>query len=299
MGVADMACASSLSRRQFLTRTAVAGVGLTALTLRGRRAFAQKSAFPKAVIWSMLPEGLPDGEKIKLAKDCGFDGIEMPPIAADDHAKELAGLAKEHGIRMHSIIYGGWEAPMSHPDPAKIDQGKAGIENALRLAKILGADNILLVPAVVNAEVRYVEAYERSQKNIKSLLPLAKELNVVIAVEEVWNEFLLSPLEFAKYVDEFNDPIVRAYFDVGNVVAFGYPQDWIRTLGKRIVKVHLKDFKKKEREWVNLGDGSVNWPEVRKAFGEVGYKGFCTAELGAGDEAYLKDLAGRIDRLLP
>ena len=199
---------------------------------------------------------------------------------------------------MHSVIFGGWEAPMSHPDPAKIDEGKAGIENALRLAKILGADNILLVPAVVNAEVRYIEAYERSQKNIKSLLPLARELNVIIAVEEVWNEFLLSPLEFAKYIDEFNDPLVQAYFDVGNIVAFGYPQDWIRTLGKRIVKVHLKDFKKNEREWVNLGDGSVNWPEVRKAFAEIGFNGFCTAELTSGDEAYHKDLAGRIDRLL-
>lgn len=289
----------AVSRRTFLSNAAMTAAGLTILSMPSRSASAQtKSAFPKAVIWGMLPKELSDEDKIKLAKSCGFDGIEMPPLPPDDHAKELAGLAKKHGVKMHSVIYGGWQAPMSHPDPAKIDQGKAEIENALRLAKILGADNILLVPAVVNEEVRYVEAYERSQKNIKTLLPLAKELNVTIAIEEVWNEFLLSPIEFAKYVDEFNDPIVQAYFDVGNVVAFGYPQDWIRTLGKRIVKVHLKDFKKKEREWVNLGDGSVNWPEVRKALGEVGFTGFCTAELGDGDEAYHKDLAGRIDRLL-
>lgn len=289
----------AVSRRSFLSSAAMTAAGLTIITMPSRSASAQaKSAFPKAVIWGMLPKELSDEEKIKLAKSCGFDGIEMPPLPADDHAKELGGLAKKHGVRMHSVIYGGWQAPMSHPDPAKIDQGKAEIENALRLAKIIGADNILLVPAVVNEEVRYVDAYERSQKNIKTLLPLAKELNVTIAIEEVWNEFLLSPIEFAKYVDEFDDLIVRAYFDVGNVVAFGYPQDWIRTLGKRIVKVHLKDFKKKEREWVNLGDGSVNWPEVRKALGEVGFQGFCTAELGDGDEAYHRDLAGRIDRLL-
>ncbi|MCC6155440.1 MAG: sugar phosphate isomerase/epimerase [Candidatus Hydrogenedentes bacterium] len=289
----------AVSRRTFLSSAAMTAAGLTIITMPSRSASAQaKSAFPKAVIWGMLPKELSDEEKIKLAKSCGFDGIEMPPLPADDHAKELGGLAKKHGVRMHSVIYGGWQAPMSHPDPAKIDQGKAEIENALRLAKIIGADNILLVPAVVNEEVRYVDAYERSQKNIKTLLPLAKELNVTIAIEEVWNEFLLSPIEFAKYVDEFDDLIVRAYFDVGNVVAFGYPQDWIRTLGKRIVKVHLKDFKKKEREWVNLGDGSVNWPEVRKALGEVGFQGFCTAELGDGDEAYHRDLAGRIDRLL-
>lgn len=292
----------AVSRRTFLSSAAMTGVGLTlATSCKSTPApKPQKSSgrFPKAVIWGMLPKELSDEDKIKLAKSSGFDGIEMPPLPADDHAKELAGLAKKHGVKMHSVIYGGWQAPMSHPDPAKIDQGKAEIENALRLAKIIGADNILLVPAVVNEEVRYVEAYERSQKNIRSLLPLANELHVIIAIEEVWNEFLLSPIEFAKYVDEFDDSIVRAYFDVGNVVAFGYPQDWIRTLGKRIVKVHLKDFKKKEREWVNLGDGSVNWPEVRKAFGDVGYQGFCTAELGDGDEAYHKDLAGRIDRLL-
>ncbi|NUM52788.1 MAG: sugar phosphate isomerase/epimerase [Candidatus Hydrogenedentes bacterium] len=289
----------AVSRRTFLAHATMTGTSLTILTMLGQRAGAQtKSAFPKAIIWGMLPEALSDEDKIKLAKACGFDGIEMPPLPPDDHAKELAGLAKKHGIKMHSVIYGGWSAPMSHPDPAKVDQGKAEIENALQLAKILGADNILLVPAVVNEEVRYIEAYERSQKNIRTLLPLAKELNIVIAIEEVWNEFLLSPIEFAKYIDEFNDAIVRAYFDVGNIVAFGYPQDWIRTLGKRIVKVHLKDFKKKEREWVNLGDGSVNWPEVRKAFGEVGFKDFCTAELASGDEAYHKDLSGRIDRLL-
>lgn len=290
---------TTISRRGFMSHTAAASAGLTILSMSGRQARAQqKGAFPKAVIWGMFHADVSDEDRMKLAKECGFDGIEMPPLPADDHAKELAGLAKKHGIHLHSVIYGGWGAPMSDPDPAKIDEGKASIENALRFAKIIGADNILLVPAVVNENVRYAEAYERSQKNIRSLLPLAKELNVVVAIEEVWNEFLLSPLEFAKYVDEFDDPIVGAYFDVGNVVAFGYPQDWIRTLGKRIVKVHLKDFKKKEREWVNLGDGSVNWPEVRKAFGDVGYTGFCTAELGSGDAAYHKDLAGRIDRLL-
>ncbi|MDZ4858281.1 MAG: sugar phosphate isomerase/epimerase family protein [Candidatus Hydrogenedentes bacterium] len=289
----------SISRREFISHTAAVGAGLTILSMAGHSATAQaKTTFPKAVIWGMLPKDLSDEDKIKLAKSCGFDGIEMPPLPADDHAKELAGLAKKHGVKMHSVIFGGWHAPLSHPDPAKVDEGKAGVETALRLANILGADNILLVPAVVNEEVRYADAYERSQKHIRELLPLAKELNVIIAVENVWNEFLLSPLEFAKYVDEFNDPFLQAYFDVGNVVAFGYPQDWIRTLGKRIVKVHLKDFKKQEREWVNLGEGSVNWPEVRNAFAEIGFTGFCTAELANGDEPYHRDLAARIDKLL-
>jgi hexulose-6-phosphate isomerase len=285
-------------RRTFLKTTlAAASIGAVGMGAKAVES-GPKGPFPKAVIWGMLPNGPSDAEKIGLVKNCGFDGIEMPPLTDHDHARELAGLAKDAGIRLHSVIYGGWEAPLSHPDPAKIDEGKAGVENALRAGKALGADNILLVPAVVNPEVRYVEAYERSQKHIRELLPLAEELKVQIAVENVWNDFLLSPLEFARYVDEFDNPWLQAYFDVGNVVAFGYPQDWIRTLGKRIVKVHLKDFKRNEREWVNLGEGSVNWPEVRRALHEVGYAGFATAELSRGDESFHRDLAGRIDRLL-
>jgi hexulose-6-phosphate isomerase len=134
------------------------------------------------------------------------------------------------------------------------------------------------------------------------LLPLATELKVVIGMEEVWNKFLLSPLEMARYVDEFGSPYVKAYLDVGNMLFYGYPQDWIRTLGKRIHRVHLKDFmvdrEKDQILWKNLGEGAVDWPEVRKAFAEIGYEGWVTAELEDGDAAYLKDVAARIDRFL-
>jgi len=131
-----------------------------------------------------------------------------------------------------------------------------------------------------------------------TLARLAEQLGIVIALEEVWNKFLLSPLEFARYIDEFKSPWIKAWFDVGNVVLYGYPQDWIRTLGKRIVEVHLKDFKREGFKWVNLGEGSINWPEVRKAFAEIGYSGFATTELDDGDEAYLRDVSKRVDRLL-
>jgi hexulose-6-phosphate isomerase len=119
-------------------------------------------------------------------------------------------------------------------------------------------------------------------------------------MEEVWNKFLLSPLEMVRYVDEYASPYVKAYLDVGNMVFYGYPQDWIRTLGKRINRVHLKDFQVEDEklEWKNLGEGAIDWPEVRKAFGEVGYQGWVTAELDGGDAAYLKDVAGRIDRFI-
>jgi hexulose-6-phosphate isomerase len=132
------------------------------------------------------------------------------------------------------------------------------------------------------------------------LLPMARDLKVVIAVEEVWNKFLLSPLEFARYVDEFESPWLKAYFDVGNIVFYAFPQDWIRTLGTRIVKIHLKDFKLDRRtfNFTNLGEGDIDWPEVRRALNDIKYAGFVTTEINGGDAAYLKDVSARVDRFL-
>lgn len=169
---------------------------------------------------------------------------------------------------------------------------------SLQNARDCGADAVLLVPAVVNPQVMYRDAYERSQREIRKLLPLAEKLKVVIAVENVWNKFLLSPIEFARYVDEFNSPFLRAYFDVGNIVLYGYPQDWIRTLGARIVKVHVKGFDARKMQFVALREGTIDWPEVRRALKEVGYKGFVTAEIGGGDRDYLKNISGQMDKII-
>ncbi len=181
-----------------------------------------------------------------------------------------------------------------------MEKSLEGMRTSLHNAKLWGAEAVLLVPAVVNPQVSYRDAWTRSQKQIRKLLPLAEELKVVIAIEEVWNKFLLSPLEMPKYVDEFQSPWVKAYFDVGNVVLYGFPQDWIHNLGKRIAKVHLKDFKRLEDgyRWVNLGEGDIDWPAVRKAFADVGYTGYATTELEGGDEAYLRDVGKRVDRLV-
>jgi hexulose-6-phosphate isomerase len=131
---------------------------------------------------------------------------------------------------------------------------------------------------------------------------MARDMKIVIAVEEVWNKFLLSPLEMARYVDEFESPWVRAYFDVGNIVFYGFPQDWIRTLGPRIVKVHLKDFAlergKGQFFWRNIGEGDIDWVEVRRALSDIKYAGYVTTEVSGGDEAYLTDLAQRVDRFI-
>src|SRR5581483_2653615 len=150
-----------------------------------------------------------------------------------------------------------------------------GMRTSLRNAKLWGADTVLLVPAVVNPQTSYRDAYERSQKQIRTLIPLAGELGVIIGIEEVWNKFLLSPLEFARYIDEFESPWIRAYFDVGNVAINSYPQDWIRILGKRIVKLHFKDFafKKRVAEFTNLGEGEIDFKAVHDALADIGYTG--------------------------
>ena len=289
-----------MERRDFLKMSAAA-IGAVAVAGGAKKAMAADAApakMKKALQLGMLPKELSDADKFKMAKACGFEGIEGAPIADLDKAKALGDLARAAGTPIHSIVYGGWDAPMSSPDEGVQAKGVKAMETALNSAKALGADAVLLVPAVVNEGTRYVDAYTRSQANIRKLLPLAQELQITIAVEFVWNNFLLSPLEFAKYIDEFNHPYLKAYFDTGNVVAYGWTEDWIRTLGNRIVKVHLKDFKRKGREWTNLRDGDVNWPEVSKAFGEVGYTGYVTPELSGGDEAYLKDLSERIDLII-
>jgi L-ribulose-5-phosphate 3-epimerase len=294
-----------LSRRTFLQSTVVsaAAAPLAAACLTELRAFAA-GAPKKSVLFSMLPKDLPVADRFKIAIDAGFVGVEMhtePDKAQAELAREAAAKT---GLKIHSVMNADhWKFPLSSPDPEVVSKSVAGMETSLRNAALWGADNVLLVPAVVDGITSYADAWTRSQQVIKSrILPLAQELKVIVAVEEVWNKFLLSPLEMAKYVDEFNSPWLRAYFDVGNVMFYGYPQDWIRVLGKRIVRVHLKDFKVDRGagkfEWKNLGEGDVNWVEVRKAFNEINYDGYMTTEIQGGDAAYLKDVGARFDRFL-
>ncbi len=300
---------ASMDRRRFLGRSAGAALALglgaagwaehACSAEKGGRDNPAAAARPqKSVMFTMLPESLGLEDRFRLAKEVGFAGVEVPPVGTEQEAGAMRAAAEKAGIRLHSVIYGGWEAPLSSPDPAVVEQGMEHARNALQSAKWVGADDILLVPAIVNAKTRYVEAYTRSQKQVRNLLPTAEKLGVMILIEEVWNNFLLSPLEFARYIDEFHHPLIQAYFDVGNVVVFGWPEDWIRTLGKRIKKVHLKDFKRDTRQFVNLRDGDVNWPEVRRAFTEVGFTGFMNTELSGGNEAYLRDVSARVDAIL-
>jgi len=249
----------------------------------------------------MLPASLNYAERFKMARDVGFEVIQAPTEPDERKAEEIKKAAEGAKIRIDSVMnMDHWKYPLSSADPAVVAKSLAGMRTSMRNAKLWGCDAVLLVPAVLDPKTSYRDAWTRSQKQIRTLLPMAEELKVVIALEEVWNKFLLSPVEMARYIEEFHSPWIKAWFDVGNVMFYGYPQDWIRTLGKSIYKVHLKDFKRKESgyEWVNLGDGDVDWPAVRQAFVEIGYAGSAIVELEKGDEAYLRDVSKRVDRLV-
>lgn len=296
-------------RRTFLKSVAAVAVA-TGGVVRARAA-GQTPAVPaaaatirKAVLISMLPKALPYAERFAMARTAGFEAIEMQTIASADEAAEIRDAAAKAGLRIHSVMNSDhWRLPLSSADPDVVSRSVQGMETSMRNAQLWGADAVLLVPAVVDPQTSYRDAWTRSQRVIRErLLPLARDLKVVIAVEEVWNKFLLSPIEFARYVDEFESPLLRAYFDVGNIVFYGYPQDWIRTLGPRIAKVHLKDFSLDRSNgkftWKNVGEGDIDWPEVRRALSEVNYTGFVTTEVNGGEAAYLTDLSGRLDRFL-
>jgi hexulose-6-phosphate isomerase len=288
-----------MNRRTFLA----AGAGVAAMSSAIKPAQASaRLPIKKAVEFEMLPNKVSIADRLQIARDAGFAEIECPTMPDQHQAEEVKKAAEKTGLRIHSVMnMAHWQYPLSSADPAVVAESVKGMQTSLRNAHFWGADTVLLVPAVVNPQTSYRDAWTRSQEQIRRLIPMAEELKVIIGIEEVWNKFLLSPLEMARYVDEFKSPWIRAYFDVGNVVISGYPQDWIRTLGKRIVKLHIKDFKFEKREvaeWVPLREGEIKWPEVYKALAEIGYTGSATVELNGGDAAYLKEVNRRFDLIL-
>jgi hexulose-6-phosphate isomerase len=295
------------SRREFLKSSAAAmAAGCAAFTIVKPSALAipaesSLSRIKKGLVYSMLPSSLSHADRFKLARDTGFEVVQAPTTPNQGEAEEMKRAAEDAGIRIDSVMnMDHWDFPLSSGDPKVVEKSFAGMRTSLHNAKLWGSDVVLLVPAVVNPQTSYRDAWTRSQRQIRKLIPLAADLKVVIGIEEVWNKFLLSPLEMKQYIAEFQSPWIKAWFDVGNVLLYGYPQDWIRALRKDIVKLHIKDFKRMENgyAWVNLGDGDANWPEIRKALAEIRYSGSAIVELKGGDEAYLRDISQRFDRLV-
>lgn len=290
-----------MNRRHFLAASAVSAGALSSV------AAAARLPIRKGILLGMLPRELSIADKFLLARDCGFESIEIGTTDSQAEVDQIAKASAASKIPVHSIMNRDhWKYPLSSSQPDVVATSMRGMETSLKNAQDLGAQTVLLVPAVVNPETSYKDAYHRSQEQIRKLIPMAEKMKVIIAVENVWNKFLLSPLEFAAYVDSFKSPWLKAYFDVGNIVLYGFPQDWIRTLGSRIVKLHFKDFtfrrdpniKKSVADWVNLRDGDVPWKEIHAALAAIGYKGDATVELPGGDAAYLKDMSKRVDMIL-
>ncbi|HZP84178.1 MAG TPA: sugar phosphate isomerase/epimerase family protein [Chthonomonadaceae bacterium] len=239
-----------------------------------------------------LPGDLSIGDCFQMAKRTGFDSIEIN-IAEDGYlttnsteaeVRQIVAQAQQAGIELSSLSTGlGWKYQILSPDAQNRQQGLANIRKMLEVAEWMGVDTILVVPGRIDADTPYDDAYDRTLAAMKELAPEAERRKVAIGIENVWNKFLLSPLEFARILDEVGSPYVGAYFDAGNILAYGYPDQWIKILGQRIKKVHVKDFNTSIGNitgFCNPLQGDVPWERVRKALEAVGYDGYITAEVG-------------------
>ena len=269
--------------------------------------------------WSFV--GKSAFEAMELAKDAGFDGIELTLDGAGDltmdttpsQLKALKDRAEQLGLALPSVASGlYWTYSFTSEDAEECKCAHDVAVKELECARTLGADTILLVPGSVAVEfvperpvVPYDVAYDRALEEMKKLAPVAEELKVSIGIENVWNQMLLSPLELRDFIDKVGSPFVGSYFDVGNVMFSGYPEHWIRILGKRIRKVHLKDYRRSPGGlncFVDILSGDVNWREVRRALDDIGYDGWVTGEMipqyAQGSDQQIYNTSGAIGRIV-
>ena len=253
----------------------------------------------------MIEEDLSVLEKFQLVKDLGFDGVELDSPHQLNEAEILEAKQKT-GLEIPGLVNSvHWKKPLSDPDPSVRAACTESMIAALHMCKRYGGSTVLLVPAVVNEAVAYDQAWERSTEEIKKMLPTAHETGIKIAIENVWNNFLISPMEAARYIDQFHDPMIGWYFDVGNIVRYGWPDQWVKILGPRILKVDVKEYSRKKQTdegiWegfkVKLGEGDSDWSKVNQALKEIGYSGWGSAEVPGGDRSRLKEISQRMDRI--
>ena len=272
-----------------------------------KRDLQDKPALKKGLVFGMVGEDLPLADKFKIARDAGFDGIELNS-PTEFNISEILEAKEKSGIELPSVINKDhWSKPLSDPDPAIRAQCIESVAKSLEEVKELGGDTVLVVPGVVNEKIGYEQAYNTSLESIRSLIPHAEKTGMQIALENVWNNFILSPVEARRFVDEINHPLVGWYFDIGNILRYGWPEHWIKTLNRRIMKLHIKEYSRelmntkgvREGFNVDLLEGDNNWPVVMKAVREINYKGgWMTAELNGGDRNYLKKIASQMEQII-
>lgn len=247
----------------------------------------------KGINFHSLPKGRSYAQYLRLAKDAGFDGIELATrlegelnlFSSETEFTQFRSLAEQVGIELPStisMIFGAY-SPTS-PDPSIREKTVDLINLQIRAAAWLGASATLVVPGFVTKEISYQDAYQRSLQVMRQVAPVAEQYKVSVGIENIWNKFLLSPLEFRQFVDEVGSPYVGSYFDVGNILYDGFPEQWVSILGKRIVRVHVKDYKiavgnGSTAGFTNLLQGDVDYPAVMAALRQIGYNGYLTAEL--------------------
>lgn len=291
LSATDERTAAAISRRRFLGGlSAAAASAALAGPMANRSPAGPPPRIKKAVKFQMIQEDLSVLDKFKLLADLGFEGTEIHVTTQVDR-NEVREAIEATGVAVHGFL----------------NSSKPDLQFAIDSAKFYGATSVLVVAGQVNKQHAYDRVYREQHERIKAALPYAEQQGIKLLIENVWNNFLLSPLEMARFIDELNSPAAGAYFDVGNVVRFGWPEQWIRILGPRIGKLDIKEYsRKREREEglrkgfdVEIGDGDCDWPAVRQALGEIGYtSGWATAEVRGGDRRRLADIARRMDLAL-
>lgn len=290
---------TALNRRDFLK---LGGGALTAAALAPAGVLAARAKdrdIKKAIMYATISYKGSVLEKFKAVKAAGFAGVEpMSHMNQDEVMKAL----DESGLKAASVCCNThWNKPLSHPDEKVRKEGVEGVLQALKDAKRYDATSILLVPGVVKKDVaNYDECFQRSVAEIKKCLPLSEELGVKLAIENVWNEFITKPEQAKDFLDAIGSKQVGWHFDIGNAVRFSPPETWIPVIGKRILKLHIKEFSKFNSFKVKLQEGDNNWAAIMKALDDVGYKGWGISEQ-PGDQSKdaeaLQDLASRMDKV--
>ena len=290
----------SLNRRDILKLGggALAAAALGPLGSISAEAPARKRALRKAVMYGTIGYKGSVLEKFRALKAAGFEGVEpMSHMNQDEVVRAL----DETGLKAASVCCNThWAKPLSSPDPTARQEGLEGLEQALKDAKRYGASSVLLVPGRVTKDVSYDDCFKRSSIEIRKAIPLAQELGVKIAVENVWNDFVTKPEQAVAFLEEINSPQVGWHFDIGNCVRYSPPETWIPVLGKRILKLHVKEFSKIRQFKVRFFEGDNHWPAIMKALDEVGYQGWGISEQPGeqtADADSMKDLSERMDRI--
>ena len=246
----------------------------------------------------------PVAESLAYAKATGYQSLELcvseagalTPDTDDAALREMVREAERLRMAIPSLVPGMCSG-FASPDPAVRATALAGLRKSVHIASVLGADTILCHPGQLTPQVRYDVMYANVKEAMQQVAPAAEKAKVAVGVENVWNKFLLSPLEAKRFIAEVGSEYIGVYFDVGNFVPWAFPEQWIEMLGAGIKKVHFKDFKRRGHEFVPLLEGDVDWPAVMKALRGIGYDTEVIQEV-AGDEEGMKSTAAAMRKIL-